>query len=70
MTDYRIDYSVTTHDGEHVSGTVDVIDRTMTTNLARQYAAADLFDNHDVEPGSFDVPWSPDAIDVEWGDDQ
>ena len=53
MRQYRIDYSVTV-DGDTYEGTVEVMDRTMTTSMARQYAAHDLPDDV-VHTVGFDV---------------
>ena len=62
MTEYRIDYSVMTHDDVWVTGIAQATNDTMNEQVAQQYAAYDLFDTTDVEPGSFDVH----TIDVEW----
>jgi len=61
MKNYTITYSIDVDDDDH-SGTVDVMDRTMMTSMAKQYAANHLLDTTDVEPGSFDVH----AIEVDW----
>ena len=64
MTEYRIDYSVTTHDDVWVTGIAQATNDTMNEQVAQQYAAYDLFDTTDVTPGDIDV----NTIDVRWSE--
>ena len=62
MKNYTITYSIDVDDDERLSGTVDVMERTMTTSMARQYAAHHLLDTTYAVPASFDV----NEIEVDW----